>query len=65
MVHGAVDQHAIAVVGLEALAAQGLLSQSLVDLFKVEVIHHQFMLVGEFKPADGEMPAELRRYFRR
>ena len=65
MIHVAVDQYAIAVVGLEAFTAQGFLLHGLVDLVEVEVVDHQFMLVGQFKPANGEMPAELRRHLRR
>ncbi|MCY1431906.1 hypothetical protein D9M71_478840 [compost metagenome] len=65
MIHGAVDQHACAVVSLKRFSAQGVLLQRLVDLFGVEVVQHQFTLVGQLEAADDEIPAELRRHLRR
>ena len=65
LVHLAVDQHALAVVGLEDFATENFLPKRLLDLLEVEVVHHQFALVGEFEAGNREMPAEPGRRFRR
>ncbi len=41
------------------------MAHGLFDLFEIEVVDHQFVLIVEFETGDGEVPAELRRHLRR
>src|SRR3546814_8658572 len=53
--HVAVHQHAVTFFALVRLATEDLLADGLVDLIHIQVVDHQFLLVGQLETGDHEM----------